>query len=87
MGSVDSERRFREAEAEWVERFQVLEAENNRLTVDLVGRIERLENIAVLLCQEASRGQGQMGKPFWEFIDAIGHERDVDLPALGSCQT
>lgn len=50
----------------------------DRLTVDLthiVGRLERLEDIAVLLAVEASRGSGQMGQPFYDFIDAIRAER------------
>jgi hypothetical protein len=32
-------------------------------------RIERLEAIVVLLCEEAAHGQGSMGKPFWAFVD------------------
>jgi hypothetical protein len=43
--------------------------------ITLGERLERLENIAVLLAQEASRGQGSTGKPFWDFIDAIRAER------------
>lgn len=33
--ALDSEQRFREAEAEWVERFQTLEAENAQLRATL----------------------------------------------------
>jgi hypothetical protein len=32
-------------------------------------RIERLEAIVVLLCQEAAQGKGMLGDPFWTFID------------------
>lgn len=38
-------------------------------------RLDRLEDIVVLLAQEAAQGQGAMGKPFWAFIDAIRAER------------
>ena len=44
-------------------------------TDELEARIQRLEDLAVLLCEHASRGQGSMGKPFWEFADAIRRER------------
>lgn len=29
----------------------------------------------MLLCQEAARGQGSMGAPFWKFIDDWRRER------------
>jgi hypothetical protein len=35
----------------------------------LEARIERLEAIAVLLCEQATRGQGQSARPFQDFID------------------
>jgi hypothetical protein len=44
--------------------------ERDELRAELRARIERLEAIAVLLCEEAARGQGSLGKPFWQFIDA-----------------
>jgi len=37
--------------------------------VKLEARIERLEAIAVLLCEQATRGQGQSARPFQDFID------------------
>lgn len=40
----------------------------------LEARIERLELIVMLLCDKASRGEGSMGKPFWEFAETIKRE-------------
>lgn len=45
-------------------------AENEQL----VRRIVRLETIVARLCDEAARGQGSLGKPFWEFADLIRTE-------------
>jgi hypothetical protein len=39
------------------------------VVAELAARIERLEAMMVLLCEQAMRGQGQMGKPFQQFID------------------
>ena len=41
---------------------------------ELEARIERLELIAMLLCDHAARGEGSMGKAFWEFADTIKRE-------------
>jgi len=38
-------------------------------------RLDRLEDIAVLLAQEAAQGQGSMGNLLWAFVDAIRAER------------
>lgn len=46
-------------------------------------RLERIEAMLVLLCQEAARGQGQMGKPFWDYIDEWQHNHSEQAPALG----
>jgi hypothetical protein len=49
---------------------------------ELEARIERLELIVMLLCDHASRGEGSMGKPFWEFADAI--KRELVVPDRGA---
>jgi hypothetical protein len=41
-----------------------------------------LELIVMLLCDHASRGEGSMGKPFWEFADAI--KRELVVPDRGA---
>lgn len=61
--------------AQWQEAFEraladsaYLRAQNEQLSAE-VTRVERLEAIVVLLCREAMRGQGMLGKPFQDFID------------------
>ena len=44
---------------------------------DMRKRIQRLEDIALLLANEASRGQGSTGKLYWEFIDDITADRGL----------
>lgn len=48
-------------------------------------RIERLELIVMLLCDKASRGEGSMGKPFWEFAETIKREL-VEPLGHSNCQ-
>src|SRR5262245_34918859 len=71
--------RLAESEAEndqWQKKVADLwRVENERLRATVLDRLDRLEDIAVLLADNASRGQGSMGKPFWEFVDAIRAER------------
>lgn len=40
----------------------------------LIRRIVRLEAIVAKLCEDASRGQGSMGKHYWEFAGQINDE-------------
>jgi len=40
-------------------------------------RIERLEQIVVLLCEQAAHGQGSLGKPFWTYVDDWRREHVV----------
>lgn len=49
--------------------LEALRAENTALKTEIATRIERIEAMTVLLCQEAAQGQGMMGKPFQDFID------------------
>jgi hypothetical protein len=43
-------------------------------------RIERLEAIVVLLCQDAAHGNGMLGDPFWTFIDDWRREHGLRAP-------
>lgn len=44
-------------------------------TLSLEQRIERLEYVAAMLAFEAAKGQGSLGKPFWDFVDIMNAER------------
>ena len=42
--------------------------EQDRLT-RIEARLERLEAMVVLLCEEASAGKGMLAAPFWRFVE------------------
>lgn len=47
----------------------MIDRDPRQVTAELAARIERLEAIVMLLCEQAMQGQGQMGKPFQQFVD------------------